>query len=328
MSSHLEKPRSHNENPEKFSGRTIVDHDFHDQDLDHEDFTRANLIDDSFDGADLTGSHFERTVFLNSELYNAHVGSIDVNGTVVDLESGSIRLSDPDSRWNVHGKVAYELGICPDCEQFNNAVLSYVLQEAHSINPDRAYTRRGIVLFQEGHPLGYLKLKGERSFTAMRTVRNGKGEVIFFKGMVYELDEDVRALLEIASRKHIQAEEWRRADIEDIVAKLPHVARGEVLAVRKQMHRNPDDSTSAEHVPLEQSLTHKCFVPEGANSIRYDPAYEHALEEHLFERRAQGDWSLSRNNLRFINDAKLFDKLTELTERIEGGEETFVDILK
>ncbi|OGG58220.1 hypothetical protein A3C86_03690 [Candidatus Kaiserbacteria bacterium RIFCSPHIGHO2_02_FULL_49_16] len=173
----------------------------------------AGLIHADCRNTDFTGSTFEEarldwTNFSKSPLHKIEASSIRIRDVSIDLMLGAIQINYEDS-WNVlsNAKVD-EIGDCGGCEEINRVTLDIIPgAEIHA--------RRGIVLFERQKPLGYIKLKGERSFLPMRTVRNYKGETIFWKGMIYALDEDLREYLETASFLYQYMHgKWRRADVE------------------------------------------------------------------------------------------------------------------
>ncbi len=59
-----------------------------------------------------------------------------------------------------------------------------------------------------------MKLKGEPSFLAIRTVVNEKQEVILWQGMIYALPGPLRNALEEQSADYKKSKAWRRVDIE------------------------------------------------------------------------------------------------------------------
>lgn len=175
------------------------------------DFGDAALHSSEFRNVDFAGSNFEgihvhdMPYFTDSLLHRAKIGSIRVERARVDLEQGSYILKDDDG-WNILKTELNEPGSCSDCEHWNKEIM----------DPDSPTHQRGIVLFQEGHPLGHMKLKGEPTFLAMRTVRNAKGDVVFWKGMVYALEIPIVDTLDTWSRKFMNSKNWRRVDVENV----------------------------------------------------------------------------------------------------------------
>lgn len=234
------------------------------------DLTAANLQEADLRKSIFNGVNFTRTVmkdvvlddtvFNQSLLYGAEMPSIVLDGTRIDLEAGSTTVAADDT-WNVHKSEISILDNCTNCEVFNEGVLNI------SSNTDNGkYSHRGILLFQEGKPLGMLKLKGVNTFLAMRTVRDTEGTVIFWKGMVYAFEKDVSRYLTQASLKVEDSEEWRRADTENLIGQKSEWGR----------------------------------VMTG----------------------------LGRNNIRFIQRSKIFNRLDELTGDIEAGKEHMIDIFE
>lgn len=226
-----------------------------------EDWRGASLVNRFFrrgidlSGVDFYGSNLESTGFDRVNLAKAKFSRIVIGKEWVDLDSG--RLDMPDaSPWSLEPLGRY-VDSCSDCERYNNRVM------------DRKSP--GIFLYWGGHPVGYLKLKGERSFLALRTVTTSEG-ALFWKGMVYALSENLTAWLERQARsldngKGTEEKTWYAADVEDIME-----------------HYAPPKG-HLQHAPL-----------------------------------------LMRNNLRFLSEPYLFERLDRLRERLEAGAEPLVGL--
>lgn len=218
-----------------------------------------NLNETQFESLDLNDTDFtdailNRTKFYQSILNTATIDSITLNAQKIDLLKNQISISD-DSIWQLEKPFQYMVDNCMSAEDYNLAIL----------DPQDRQSRKGILFFQDGQPLGYLKLKGESSFLALRTVRDSKGQAIFWKGMIYALDSDPGDVLFEMSHKYRNETSWRRVDLER----------------------------------LREFIT------------------------------AQGkEWKgISRNNLRFATNPVLFERMDELTQKIDAGEEPMIDLI-
>ena len=67
--------------------------------------------------------------------------------------------------------------------------------------------------------IGYVKVKGERSFLASRTVRGKEGKILFIKGMVYSVDSRMEHYFR--SDKFPKIRDWLEMDLETIHKKFP-----------------------------------------------------------------------------------------------------------
>jgi hypothetical protein len=183
------------------------------------DFEFAKFKSVDFSNANLTGVNLgkhDATNFYNSILNTANMPHVMISGERIDLQEGAISLNDPGI-WQIHKSSIEEIGACGDCEHYNTRILG--LHESES-----SYLRRGVLLFQEGRPLGYMKLKGEKSFLSLRTVRNQKGEAIFWRGMVYALEEDITIELR-RMRLSDSVSAWRKVNVEDLMEKMSSEGR-------------------------------------------------------------------------------------------------------
>lgn len=213
-----------------------------------------------FGHAQLTGMRVAGSDFFHSHLEQSTIDSIR-------LKNGeeSVEVSLMDKKTTVDNASLWEMpashdvvGSCSACEDTNRDVLDRKMFSE--------YGRRGVMLFQEGKPIGYMKLKGTRSFLALRTVYTDTGEVLFWKGMVYALPSSATALLEQLSRPHSEKRgKWRRIDVETFVAYMRH------------------NDYSARALP--------------------------------------------RNNMRFLEDSELYERMTQLVDRIEAGKEPMIELL-
>jgi hypothetical protein len=168
--------------------------DYRGEDLKHHSLTHTNFSDCDFRRAEL-----DWTSFYRSLLHRANFSSITIQGKEIDLERRAVRVENGDV-WDVRQTGSDYVGDCNDNEQYNKEILKG--------------SRRGIVIFHDGRPIGFIKLKGERSFLAVRTVRDENGDVIFWKGMIYALDDKLTQYLVEKSMRFADRSEWRRADIE------------------------------------------------------------------------------------------------------------------
>ena len=203
------------------SGLNLNRQRFAHMDMRNFNLSDTKLVGTEFQLCDLSGAtfrnaEFEHNYFEHSLLYTADFSIIRVKGEKLDLRDGGIKI-EKDNIWNVDRHSDGIGGTCSDCEIYNRAILGMSAREEDETLRDRApLKRRGTMLFQESRPLGYMKLKGDRTFLAMRTVWDSAGEAIFWKGMIYALDYDLVGLLEDRSDNFTGAKEWRRADIEVI----------------------------------------------------------------------------------------------------------------
>jgi hypothetical protein len=198
---------------------TVGDHFFEDNaDWSGTNFKNATFADSeckniNFDNANFEGVELRgEPKFSKSLLHNARFSNIIIGHKTIDLETRTTELNT-EKTWNIHKTELMENGACSDCERWNTAVLGIGDAE------DQKYQNRGVLLFEQGRPIGYMKLKGEKTFLAMRTVRNLKGEVVFWKGMVYTLEPNVENLLKNLAAKS-RGEMWRSITVEDILGFL------------------------------------------------------------------------------------------------------------
>lgn len=180
----------------------------------------ADLRNANLDNADLTLVDLAWT-----KLDNAHIPRIRVRGKSIDMLHDAITVRG-ESPWVVTNDAGM-VGTCSMCELTNEEILSM-------INTARLRARRGVVLFWENKPIGYMKLKGENSFLAMRTVHDKNSVPIFYKGMVYSLgrikDKEsglrehtyLSAWISLQSQVHSGATQWRKLRVEDIVSRFPN----------------------------------------------------------------------------------------------------------
>lgn len=177
-----------------------------DKDQRGKSLARFSLSPDSdLAGVDFYGTDLTRTEFHHVDMSKAKLSRIIIDGEWIDLEEGSIEV--PEAKpWTLEPSGAY-VGNCDDCEIYNNRVMN-------KASP-------GIFFFWHDKPIGYVKLKGERSFLALRTVHAPQG-TLFWKGMVYALDGRLITWLESKAKEvaPFQEEEkpWYAASIEDITA--------------------------------------------------------------------------------------------------------------
>jgi hypothetical protein len=149
----------------------------------------------------------------NSLLKDIRMGGyiVEVDNAQIDLRLGQIEIPDIE-RWLQHKDRAF-VGSCGYNEFYNKYILG---------DYDKDYTRRGIMLFCDNRPVGYIKLIGERSFLALRTVRNEKGIPVLIKGVIYALDDlgdlSLRAQKAYESNSYEKGV-WFSANIEDIVGR-------------------------------------------------------------------------------------------------------------
>lgn len=233
-----------------FSGIDLRDADVHGSSFTYVQFGNAQLTGMQVAGSDFFHSHLEQSTIESIRLKD---GDKDVEVSLMDKK---ISIQNA-SVWEM--PASHDIvGSCSACEDTNRDVLDRKMFSE--------YRRRGVMLFQDGKPIGYVKLKGTRSLLALRTVYTDTGEVLFWKGMVYALPSSATTLLEQLSRPHSEKRgKWRRVDVETFLA---------------YMHHN-------------YYSTH----------------------------------TLPRNNMRFLEDPALYDRMTELVESIEAGKEPMIELL-
>jgi|GEM_PF-6152934 len=184
---------------------TISHIEARDLDLDYAELSRSKFI-----GVDFSNTNFDRaevygTEFFKSILNTARIPAIRLLGGTIDLKMREVVLND-SGVWNIHKSGIEEMGSCSDCELHNGEIIRG--------DADGVKLRRGVLFSQEGKPLGYMKLKGDRTFLALRTVSNEKGEVIFWKGMVYALEEDLVQWINQRSKPFEEDAVWRLVEVE------------------------------------------------------------------------------------------------------------------
>ena len=173
-------------------------------------------------GADLTDADVTNANFQNAILSQTRMPRVKIEGKKVSLEN-ELTLS-AQHPWVLNVTPLYH-GACSDCEWWNRCVLSKETtneDDRGRESPQKGkYYRHGILITHGDELLGYIKLKGEHTFLATRTVRDASSEVIFWKGMVYGLDPILERWLLSASMPYYEERDiWRRADISNIVAVL------------------------------------------------------------------------------------------------------------
>ena len=163
----------------------------------------------NFSSADLTNADLTGTEFSHSLLHTAEMDSIRIKNRRIELWDQPLELND--TFWEIHKTSFGVVPSCSDCERINKMIM-----KSEDIRKSN-YGRRGVLLFQGGAPLGYMKLKGENSFLAIRTVTNEDQEVIFWQGMVYALEHRLQSLLENLSESYKDINNvWRKIDLERI----------------------------------------------------------------------------------------------------------------
>jgi Pentapeptide repeats (8 copies) len=168
-----------------------------------------DVISVNFPNTDLTGADFTDTKLYGSNFTSTEMPHIEIQGRRIELWDRHLEVAD-DSMWDMHSINPADVGHCEDCERWN----SLIMETPRKIRQNSSLMRRGILLFQEGAPLGYMKLKGDPSFLAIRTVVNEKQEVILWQGMVYALPGQLRISLEQQSVDFMNSKSWRKVDIE------------------------------------------------------------------------------------------------------------------
>jgi Pentapeptide repeats (9 copies) len=175
-------------------------------------FVKKSFINCDFSDSNLTNAELTRTDFDYSILDTVHMDSIQIDGKQVELWDRPAMVEE--SNWDLKKTSIESVDTCSDCEKWNGRILTHESEEDDDVH--YAYSRRGILLFQGDIPLGYMKLKGEDSFLAIRTVTSPSGEVILWKGMVYALEWPLRNTLTDKSSAYRNEKGWRRVDIEKI----------------------------------------------------------------------------------------------------------------
>lgn len=175
------------------------------------DLTRTGISNSNFSGANLTNANLDHTLLMNSLLDTAILPVIKIGKEEMDLRTREIFVSDSNA-WDLRKVDIRGRDVCQDCEYYNGGVITK--PERNTSLDSSWYARRGVLIFQEGKPLGVMKLKGENTFLALRTVQNLKGETILHKGMVYGLEQHVMEWLRTQSTEYREQEAWRRVDVE------------------------------------------------------------------------------------------------------------------
>jgi hypothetical protein len=125
----------------------------------------------------------------------------------------------------------YNVPTCSGCELFNRIVL-------FSTKNTRENDKRSVILRLNGKVVGYIKLTGELSFLATRTVFSPEGKNIFIKGMVYGIDPNLhREVWKLGySINDGPAEQtFRVADLEEILKRISNA------------HKTPHDTLHFRH---------------------------------------------------------------------------------
>jgi hypothetical protein len=171
-----------------------------------------NDFEDALPTKNLKGMKVENSRLGRKDARNVDLSMIRVNGKKIDLLQNEVRITG-ENPWNIHKLAEVYVDNCSDCETYNKRILGL---EDDSRYKD--YLRRGIALKWEGHAIGYQKLKGERSFLAIRTVRDKNGAVIFWKGGVYAFDHLLaHELQRIATLNTASREKWLAVHAESIL---------------------------------------------------------------------------------------------------------------
>lgn len=152
-------------------------------------------------------------------LYTHSIAGMDLNRISINNKDGYVKFRPNLERGAISyfGKIfftTHELGQyvdnCEDCENWNQRIL----------NDESEYAHRGVVLkLGGGVAIGYVKVKGERSFLASRTVRGKEGKILFIKGMVYSVDSRMEHYFR--SDKFPKIRDWLEMDLETIHKKFP-----------------------------------------------------------------------------------------------------------
>lgn len=197
-------------------------------------------------GISVADSKHSSTNFDSIDVSRLDFSTIRVQGQLLDLTHDALALSENEI-WQLDNFSKIHSGRCADCELLNKGILQEsevkIIQEGYSLREAKELFRRGVMLFQEGHPLGYMKLKGENTFLAVRTVRDDQGRAIFWKGMIYDLDERVVNFLKVASLPYKSDQGvWRRADMEAVAETFPFNGGSPKLFGRNNLRflRDPD----------------------------------------------------------------------------------------
>lgn len=164
----------------------------------------AAFVDVDFTDANLTEANLWHTEFRKSRLERAIMPRIRMGTEVLDLEEQQITVTD-SSMWSLTPGYQDKINVCADCENYNQMIMT---------GTARSFQRRGILLFQDGRPLGYMKFENEKSFLALRTVVDDTDTKLLHRGMVYSLEADVREALTTMAKPFRDANAWRRVDME------------------------------------------------------------------------------------------------------------------
>lgn len=160
---------------------------------------------------DMSGAEMSQIEVGMGDVRNADFSTIRIHGEKLNLLQNTLQIASKNP-WDTKVVSSDYVAHCLDCEYFNKSILG------KGANVEKQYARRGVLFFWEGHPIGYLKLKGERSFLALRTVKDKKGYVVFWKGMVYALDHRLKDWLRIITPS-VADNQWFSIDVETIADK-------------------------------------------------------------------------------------------------------------
>ena len=197
----------------QFRNWSLNNIDFPNSDISKSDVRNAKFTECDFSTASLRELRVAGTRFIRSLLHRADLSVINIADTLIDLEKGATTVGS--SVWNAIKVSKASVGVCDDAEEYHTGILHYPMKEGEVDNGMHC-PRRGVLIFQDGKPLGYMKLKGDKSFLAMRTVRDEEGNVIFWKGMMYALENQLQNELVEQSSEFKTSRLWRRADMEKI----------------------------------------------------------------------------------------------------------------
>jgi len=170
------------------------------------DLRNANL-----ENADLT------FVNLNEvDLTGSSMSHIRIEGKRIDLEKDAITIQGLSPFKQLDSK--QWIPSCPGYEDTNRQVLAKAIFSFKNRNRHK----RGIQLKWDGKLIGFMKLKGESSFLAARTVRNKNGDILFHRGMVYAIgnrrfNKGLAHWLSELSEKYRNENKWRSIDVETIL---------------------------------------------------------------------------------------------------------------
>lgn len=170
-------------------------------------FIRCDLHDTSFNGVDLG-----RAKFWSSNVAGADFSSILIKGVAVDTLGGIITLPKT-TRLQVAADIVGSVHACEDAEpRFSSIFFD------GEYNHEGKHFGEGVVLKSQGVILGVLKLNKEGSLLATQTVKDQDGNVLLWRGGLYEVHHPHLVRLQMFLEKRDSAvgqKEWPSVDLDN-----------------------------------------------------------------------------------------------------------------